>query len=57
MCIVLLVSRHHMIMNDPYYCFPLLKAQEDYISQLQGNFKDLQRYAVTTEEVIFNLLL
>lgn len=29
------------------------KAQDHYISQLQGNFKDLQRYAVTTEEKYF----
>ena len=29
----------------------LLQAQVNYISQLQAKFNDLQRYAVTTEEV------
>lgn len=29
----------------------LLQVQVNYISQLQAKFNDLQRYAVTTEEV------
>lgn len=30
----------------------LLQAQDDYISQLHVKFNDLQRYAVSTEEVM-----
>ena len=32
-------------------CFVLLKAQDDYISQLHVKFNEIQQYAVSTEEV------
>ena len=31
--------------------FVLLKAQDDYISQLHVKFNEIQQYAVSTEEV------
>jgi len=34
-----------------YIFFVLLKAQDDYISQLHVKFNEIQQYAVSTEEV------